>query len=532
MITADLLIVNAKILTLDPKIPEAEAIAISGERIVWLGKTQDSSAFKGAGTRVIDADGRSVLPGLIDGHFHLIKGAMQLDKISGVGTETFAGLKTQILEYQQRQPSREFFVGYGLNYGLFDASRAVRFQLDELVSDRPLVLFAYDLHTVWANTKALEIAGLLHGRTVSAGNEVVMGNDGLATGELLEREAFGPLANIVEPNDPNAQKTAVLEALKLAASYGLTGGHNMDGTPETLALYANLEQTGALTMRLDVPFSVTPHHTPEIIKLALEMRDAVVGNILTSHRVKFFMDGVIETGTGFLLEPYADIPNQIGDALFSLEHFTGIALEADKNNLQIAVHAIGDAAVRRTLDGLENVRNTNGARDSRHRIEHIELLHPNDLPRFKTLGVTASMQPTHAAMSATDTVWANRVGRERWTRAFPWNDLRKAGVPLVFGTDFPVVGLNPFQAIHDAMARVPWAKGMPAHGQTLLQALAGYTRDAAFAQFQEHQKGMLKVGMLADLTILTRDITSTPLEEIPNLRSSLTMLGGRVVHET
>ncbi len=529
--TADTLILNAKILTLDPNNPRAEAIAISGERIVWLGKTQDSSAFKSAETRVIDADGRSVLPGLIDSHFHLIKGAMQLDKISGVGIESFTDLKTKILEYQKRFPTREFYVGYGLNYGLFSPTRAVRLQLDELIADRPLVLFAYDLHTVWANTNALEISGLIHGRTVAPGNEVVVGHDGLATGELLEREAFGLLANMVEPQDANSQKAAVLEALKLAASYGLTGGHNMDGTPETLGLYSSLEQPGDLTMRLDVPFSVTPQHTPEIIKIALEMRDSVAGNILTSHRVKFFMDGVIDTGTGFLLEPYSDIPNQIGDALFSLEHFSNIALEADKNGLQVAVHAIGDAAVRRTLDGLEQVRNVNGARDSRHRIEHIELLHPNDLPRFKSLNVTASMQPTHATMSLPGTIWADRVGRERLPRAFPWNDLRNAGVPLVFGTDFPVVGMNPFQAIHDAMAREAWAVGMTNHGQTLLQALAGYTRDAAFAQFQEHQKGMLKVGMLADLTVLTRDITSTPLAGIPNLRSSFTMLGGRVVHE-
>jgi predicted amidohydrolase YtcJ len=531
MAVADLLIVNAKILTLDPNVPNAEALAIAGERILWLGSTKDSSAFKAAGTRVIDAGGRSVLPGLIDAHVHLIKGSMQLDKISGVGITSLSALKNRILEYRQRGPSRKTLVGYGLDYGLFDPARAVREQLDGIVSDRPLALYAYDLHTVWANTRALEMAGLLHGRATSPGNEVVMGDDGLATGELLEREAFGPLAEIVEPQDPQTQRAAVLEGLKLFASYGLTGGHNMDGTVEHLALYSSLERNQELSIRLDVPFSVTPHHTPEIVARALEMRDSVSGNVLTSHRVKFFMDGVIETGTGFMLEAYSDLPGRYGDPLFSLEHFTDIALEADKNGLQIAVHAIGDAAVRRTLDGLENVQRTNGTRDSRHRIEHIELLHPNDLGRFKTLGVTASMQPTHAAMSLPGTVWANRVGRERWENAFPWNDLRNALVPLVFGTDFPVVGLNPFCAIHNAVARGAWAQDMTNHGQTLMQALAGYTRDAAWAQFREHEKGMLRVGMLADVTMLTQDITTTPLEEIPNLRSSLTVLGGRVVFE-
>src|SRR5262249_20804323 len=247
--------------------------------------------------------------------------------------------------------------------------------------------------------------------------------------------------------------------------------------------------------------------------------------------VKFFMDGVVEACTALLLDDYADEPGNCGTAIFSAEQFTRLATEADRLGLQIAVHAIGDAAVRRALDGFAHAERGNGRRDSRHRIEHIELLHPDDLPRFHELGVTASMQPLHAAVSEPGQAWARRVGLDRWARGFPWQTLRESGAHLVFGSDRPVVTQNPFLAMRAAMARQPWAPGQPQQAQTLEATLAAYTRDAAYAEFQEGVKGQLRAGLLADLALLSGDIETTPIEQLADMTASLTVCNGRIVYE-
>jgi predicted amidohydrolase YtcJ len=232
-----------------------------------------------------------------------------------------------------------------------------------------------------------------------------------------------------------------------------------------------------------------------------------------------------------LLDDYADQPGDRGAAIFSAAQFTPLATEADRLGLQIAVHAIGDAAVRRTLDGFTQAQRANGQRDSRHRIEHIELLHPDDLPRFQELGVIASMQPLHAAISEPGQVWARRVGVERWGRSFPWQTLRESGAHVVFGSDWPVVTQNPFLGMHVALARQPWAPGQPRQAQTLEATLAAYTRDAAYAEFQEDVKGQLRAGMLADLALLTGDMESMAGDRLANTTAALTVCNGRIVYE-
>jgi len=244
------------------------------------------------------------------------------------------------------------------------------------------------------------------------------------------------------------------------------------------------------------------------------------------------MDGVIENYTALTLDDYAGQPGHRGGALYSLEHFTRMATEADGLGLQIFVHAVGDGAVQRTLDGYAAVRQTNGKRDSRHRVEHIELLDPADAPRFADLGVIASMQPAHALLSPAEfDPWPRQVNPNRWGCAFPWQTLRQAGASLVFGSDWPVVSQSPFIGLHYALNRQPLAPGLPEQKQTLTNALLAYTRDAAYAEFQEQQKGQLSPGMLADLVLLSADIFALPSEEIVSVRPRLTMCDGRVVFE-
>jgi hypothetical protein len=288
-----------------------------------------------------------------------------------------------------------------------------------------------------------------------------------------------------------------------------------------------------LALRVYCPYSVTPDTPPESLAEAVAMRRAVQSDMVRGGCVKFFMDGVIETYTGLLLDDYSGQPGNCGGALFSAEHFTRMATEADRLGLQIFVHATGDGAVRRTLDGFEAAQQHNGRRNSRHRIEHIELIHPDDLPRFAELGVIASMQPAHVPLQTPDDpdVWPARVGPERWGRSFAWQTLRRARARLAFGSDWPVAPPDPLLGLHAALSRRPWQPGLPDQRQTLAEAITGYTRDAAYAEFQEQHKGQLKAGMRADMVLLSSDIFATPPEEIDQIQPVITICDGRIVYQ-
>jgi hypothetical protein len=249
--------------------------------------------------------------------------------------------------------------------------------------------------------------------------------------------------------------------------------------------------------------------------------------------VKLFMDGVIESYTGLLVDDYADLPGRRGASNYEVEHFNRIILEADRLDLQICVHSVGDAGVRRVLNAFEAARRTNGIRDSRHRIEHIEVIHPDDIHRFAELGVIASMQPLHTPLSPDDgDVWPWRVGEARWPYSFAWTTLREAGARLVFGSDWPVVSQNPLLSVHNALNRMPWKDGIPHHRQSLTEALLSYTREAAYAEFQESKKGQLKIGYLADMVLLAKDIFQIPVTEMKDIKPLMTMVDGQIVFET
>jgi predicted amidohydrolase YtcJ len=245
------------------------------------------------------------------------------------------------------------------------------------------------------------------------------------------------------------------------------------------------------------------------------------------------VDGVLDSWTAVMLDDYADRPGWRGEPLFTPEHFAQVAVEADRRGLQIAVHAIGDGAVRMVLDGYEAARRANGGRDARHRIEHIEVVHPADISRFKELGVIASMQPPHPpgchGLPLEPTV--SRIGEAKWPYAYAWNSLRAAGARLVFASDWPVSAIDPLRSVQSAMTRKPWKQGLPDHRQSLALALASYTRDGAFAEFMEARKGMLKPGMLADIAILSGNLEATGPEALHHVRPIVTICDGRVTYQ-
>lgn len=531
--SADLIITRAHVFTADPARPRAEAVAVGGSRLTFVGSAAEAESLRGPRTRLIDAAGRSLLPGFIDSHFHLLWGSIGLAEAQLGSVRTLDDLTTALRKFADEPPTADWLTGSGLPYNFLPGGLPLsRHHLDAIIADRPVFVLAYDHHTAWANTEALRRANLLRdGATTGPNSEIVMGSDGLAGGELREFGAYDSIKALIPKPDTTAKRSLLHQGLAQAAALGITGIHNMNGDAEEIALYAALEDAGELTLRLYCPYSATPQTPAEALAEAAALRDSYQSEMVRGGLVKFFMDGVIESGTALLLDDYADRPGR-GDANFSAEHFTRLAVEADRLGLQIAVHAIGDAAVRRALDGFEAAALANGKRDSRHRVEHIELIHPDDVPRFAELGVIASMQPIHEAITRDGLdVWPNRVGRGRWANAFAWQTLRQAGARLVFGSDWPIADQNPLLGLRAALTRQPWAPGLLDQSQTLSDAILSYTRDAAYAEFQEQVKGQLRVGMLADMVLLADDIFSSPPEAIAQTRPALTVCSGRVVYE-
>ena len=550
MSTADLVILNGRVLTMNAAQPRAQAIAIQGQRIVAVGSNADIQAMVPAGARRIDAQGATVLPGFVEAHLHLFAGAfglrlLQLDGILGLDA-----LRDKVQAYAHENPTEALLICKAADYNLFGEGVATtRQMLDRALPDRPLILFAGDHHTAWANTAALKQAGLLSGRDLPPGNEIVMADDGLAAGELREHAAYDPVMELrssggreslgllgVEPDQtltPAQRQDDIVvlqQGLQLCASYGFTSLHNMDGNRYQLELLSEIEGRDELLCRTEIPFHLTPSKPLETLSEAAALSREFATDHLSANRVKMFMDGVIDSATAVLVEDYADQPGWRGDALHSAERFDAAAVAADALGLQISVHAIGDGAVRRVLDGYQAARQANGPRDARHRIEHIELLHPADLPRFAQLGVVASMQPPHppGAMDFPLEPWMSRVGEARWPYAFPVADLRARGVHLAFASDWPVSDLNPMRGIKAAVGRQPWRPGLPAQASSLIEALHGYTAGGAYAGHAENRLGRLVAGHLADIVILDGDIEATPHDQLDSVRAAVTLCGGRI----
>ena len=547
--TAETILINARVKTFDPARPAAEAVAIGDGRILAVGSRVEIEALKGSDTRIIDAGGASVLPGFSENHMHIFSGSAELDHLQLAGVKGMEALTAAVHRFAAEKPDEKVLYAQGYDYApLYPGVPVNRHHLDAVLKDRPLVIFAHDHHTAWANTMALEMAGLLHGGTVPPGNEIVMGPDGLASGELREMEAFNPLltmsgfdrfrqglASGLEPDPYPDEETfrydmdVMRRGLDYCARHGITSIQNMDGNRYQLELLeAVLKEDGSLPCRIKIPFHYKPFMTLDMLDRASEMAERFNGEYITSGLVKFFYDGVIDSGTAVMLEPFADDGGN-GEPLFTEEHFRAAVAEADRRGLQIAVHSIGDGAVRAVLDAFENARGLNGPRDSRHRIEHIEVIHPDDVKRFAELGVIASMQPPHppGAMGLPLEPTLTKIGKARWDYSYAWRTLKDAGAHIPFASDWPVSPICPIRGIEAAVIRKPWSEDGIDQSFSLDEAIAGYTVEGAYAEFAEDRKGRIKPGYLADLVILSGDIEAVAEDQIHTLSSVATIIGGK-----
>ncbi len=551
MTSADIIITNARVLTMDGAAPRASALAIAGNRILRAGSSDDVAGLKAKHTRMIDAQMKTVMPGIIEGHVHLFGGSVELDTLMLNGINGFAAIAESVSQYRNQRPNDPVLLATGIAHGSF-GEPITRQILDRIVSDIPFIIGCFDHHTMWANTKALEAAGIMKGRKLPVGNEIVLDHNGIATGELLEPAAY-MLVQALTPTggrewlgmttgeNPNPPATKAQRELDMkffqqgiahAASLGITSMHNMDGNWYQLELLQALLDRNELNARVEIPFHHKNFFETSRVDEAVEMRAKYQGDMLHCDRVKLFIDGVLETYTALMLEGYPDQPENMGAPLFTAEEFNAVVARADRHGLQISTHAIADGAVRRTLDGYENAIRENGRRDSRHRIEHIEMIDPKDVPRLKELGVIASLQPIAGVGVPGNPVEPilSRVG-DKLPYAYAWQTLREAGATIAFSSDWPVAPLSPFLGMQAAMTAVPLRPDCPPQAQSLMDTLHAFTAAGAYMEFREDRKGTLKEGYLADVVVLDADMEATPADQIAAVRPTVTICDGRVTFE-
>ncbi len=399
--------------------------------------------------------------------------------------------------------------------------------------DRPAFLAAYDGHTAWVNSKALDVAEIRKGRKFEGFGEIVVDAAGEPTGALLE--GAQSLVSRLIPRRTREQNLQALRAgLRLAAELGITSFQNASGGLDELSLYEELLSKGELTARVSLAMSMSPPKAN--FERYAEARRKWTGPMLRVQSLKFMMDGVIESYTAAMLEPYASNPATRGEPAWKAEEFNASVAAADREGWQIYTHAIGDRAVRMALDGYEHARKVNGPRDARHRIEHIEQVSVEDLGRFAKLAVLPSMQPIHADPGTVE-VWSKAVGERRLPRSFAWRTLARNGAMLLFASDWPAcISLDPMRGMHNAVNRrttsgKPEGGWLPAERVSVEEALAAYTRAGAYASFEERIKGTIEAGKLADLVLWSQDLFAVDPVAIHQTKSVLTVFHGKVIFE-
>jgi predicted amidohydrolase YtcJ len=535
----DLIVINGKVYSAGDDAELEEAVAVRGNKVVRVGSNREIQRLKRAQTIVIDAEGGAVMPGFNDTHAHLINGGLSLDQVSLSDATTIEEIKDTIRVWAEAHPEREWITGRGWYYQPFSGAMPTRQMLDALVPDRPAYLVAYDGHTGWANTKALKAAGITR-RTPSPANGLIVKDPrtGEPTGAL--KEAAMALMSAAAPKPTEEDRLAAARAaIDEAHRYGITSVQDAGAGADNLELFDRLRQRKELTLRVYQALRADASLTESTLEELEQVRKRFADDpVLKTGAVKLIADGVIESHTAAMLEPYANRPSVKGDARFTPEQLNKAVAMLDARGWQVMTHAIGDAAVRMTLDAYQAAANTNPApeRGRRHRIEHIETIDSTDIPRFGKLGVIAAMQPVHGTPSPTaGDVWSVNIGAERAARGWVWNSISRSGGRLAFGSDWPVMTIDPLKGLHVAVTRttqdgLPAGGWVPAERLPIRKAIDAYTKDAAWASFDELRKGVLARDMLADIVVLTDDVFSGPASRLTTTEVAVTIADGKVVY--
>jgi len=532
MTPLDLALVNGRVRTLDPDNPAATALGIAGGTLAVVGSDADVRAAAGPATEVIDLAGAAAVPGLIDSHIHPFMGADAARGVDLMSASTLEEVRRRVAAERARCAPHEWVLGYGLDYNAFAATGIAGELLAEAAGGGPALLTFVDMHTGLATPRALELAGVAGARAFEEHAEVVVDGAGRPTGELRESAAID-LVRAAIPEQTAAERYRLYaDALRAYAAAGLTGLHAMDGDLETLELLRELESRGDLATRIVTPFWLSPDSTDAQWEAFAAARDEH-GRRWRAGVAKFFIDGVIDSGTGWLFAPDSE-----GEGLAPFwpdpaRYRAGVRFFAERG-FQCVTHACGDRAVH---EALEAYREAGAAPGVRHRIEHIETIQPDDLPRFAAEGVIASMQVQHMMELDPDRAdnWSRRLGADRCDRAFRTRDLLDSGAHVALGSDWPVARFDPREGLAATrLRRRPGApERRPYDDQALsaIDALLGYTRAAAAAVGDGERLGMLRAGMLADVTVLAQDPVDCPADELVDVPVRLTVVDGEVVFD-
>jgi predicted amidohydrolase YtcJ len=544
---ADVIVVHGRIYTVDTKHPWASAVAIQGEKILAIGTDAEILGYRGPATKLIDARGRLVLPGFTDCHAHFLDGSFTLQQLNLEGAGTLTEVQRRVKDYAAAQRDDPWLLGRGWIYPLFLPSGLPdKKYLDQIVSDRPVYLESYDGHTWWANSKALAAANITRDTADPPGGMIVRDpKTGEPTGAIKEDAADAVVRNVIPEPNRQSKLRALRAGMKHANEVGVVRVHVPGGVYahkddlQNVNILEELRRTGELNVRFYLAYRLDP---PEMTKRQLQeivqARNRYHDDWIAAGSAKFFLDGVIETHTAAMLAPYTNDPRVSGELLWNQEKYKQYVAELDRSGIQIFTHAIGDRAIRVTLDAYSSAAKANGTRDARHRIEHIEDVSAADIPRFHEAGVVASMQPLHAYPDEDAfKSWVPSVGPERAQRAWAWHSIEASGGVLAFGSDWPIVTLSPWPGLQNAVTREntdgePKGGWIPSERITLADAIRGYTLNAAFAGHREKTEGSLETGKLADLIIVSQDIFKVDPHKISGTKVLLTMVGGRVVYKS
>lgn len=527
----DLAVVGARVRTMDPSAPWATAVAVTDGVIVAVGSDAEVRERCDAGTEVLDAGGAAVTPGLVDSHQHLLTGAevgrgLDLDRVADLD-----GVRAA-LAAERRRVGDGWVLGFALEYSALGGRRWHHDLVDDATGPCPMLLYALDLHTGFANAAALRAAGIDGARSFPDGASIVCDDDGRPTGELRERSAIELVSRAI-PVAGRAERLGwYRDAIARQNAVGITAIHQMDGDDDTAATLAALDDEHALGLRVALHYWIGPDTDDEAV-------DAILrgprhrGRRWSAGGVKLMLDGVIETGTAWLEDPDEEGGGRA--AMWpDIERFRRTVAACHRAGLRIATHAIGDRAVREVLDAYASLPARDGAP---HRIEHIETAPDTTVARFAPQRVTASMQPIHLRWMKPDLSdpWSQRLGLPRCQHVMRSGDLSAAGALVVLGSDWPVAPFDPRLGLFAARARRPpdsdderaIGASRPLSGE---EALAGYTRNAAEAIGEEGVAGMLRPGYRADLVAWGEDPADCPVADLPELPVLATVVGGEVVH--
>lgn len=530
---ATLVLRNARIWTVDPCCPSAQAVAIRGNEIVAVGRDEEMEPLIGAGTRVVDLHGHLLLPGFHDAHTHWVWDLLREQYgFSLYGVRSVPEAQARLATFAAAHPEAEWLLGYRWDANRFEGGRwPTRADLDAVEPRRPVAIRDLDGHSAWVNSAALERLGYRRDTPDPPGGRILRDAEGEPSGILLEN-AHEPLPSVPVPS-PEDFRIFLRDGAAQLNRLGITSLCNNGLPPGCFEDIVRMAEDGALSIRLS--------EWPALN--ALEEAEAMRRRAAESERVrvvglKAMLDGVLSAHTAWMLEPYADAPDAVGFPLIDPETLFLQALRADAAGFQVIVHAIGDRAVHEALDILARIQEHNGRRDSRHRLEHVEVVAPEDIPRFAQLGVTAGMMPQHATSHVADYI-QSRVGEERAATCYPWRALLDRGVHVCFGTDWPAIDLpvpNPVEQLYVAVTRAtgPDHRGPAWHPEqalTVAEAIRCYTLEGAYAEFAEQRKGSIAPGKLADLCVLSQDVFEPPPERILETEVTMTVFDGKVVYE-